>query len=70
MNCLYDQNVQLRLEAMAPKGHRVLVTMHDIPLNKYFSWGLLRAPVGAEKLKIVMNSDVQHPFWGSHRSPQ
>ena len=58
MDYLYDQNVQLRLEAMAPKGHRVLVTMHDIPLNKYFLWGLLRAPVGAPKK--VSNIRIQH----------
>ena len=42
VNDLYGHNVQLRLEAMVPKGHRVLVTMQDIPLYKCFSHGLLR----------------------------
>ena len=57
VTCLYDKNVQLKLEAMVPKGHRVLVTLQDITLNKYFSWGLLRGPVGAPKR--VSNIKIQ-----------
>ena len=60
VTCPNDQNEQLKLEAMAPKGHRVFVTMQDIPLYKYFSWGLLRGPVGA--LKRVSNIKIQHDF--------
>ena len=60
VTCLYDQKEQLKLEPMSPKGHRVLVTMQDILLNKYFSRGLLQGPI--EALKRVSNIKIQHNF--------